>query len=93
MEDELREAIEYWNDFVNAMIEARDAWEVVQERALEGLSTEEAPTAFQRAISMFGKAKFTIAVPRMIDWVRMYKTWEELLVPKEDEVPEEETFE
>lgn len=93
MEDELREVAELWNDFVDSMIEARDLWEAINHLVLEGLSTEEAPVLFQKLISMFGKATFTVGIPRMIDWVRMYSTWEDLIIPLEEETKVEETEE
>jgi hypothetical protein len=98
---ELLPIIRLWNDFVRGMLQARDSWNELNEIALnQRPQLEDTPFPFQRAFSSFGKARFSVALPRFIDWSRMYNglDFEKLLVSLEevDEgllEPEEEIIE
>ena len=67
-------AAEKWNEFLDKIIEARELWGEYQEiRTLKGVNIEGLDVPSMRHMSStLHKAKFDIALPRLVDYWRRY---------------------
>ena len=91
-EKEERTSTDLWNEFIESLIRARDIWEEHRE-SLSGMNQSDLELAFSAKVlnvfSLFPKAKFGIAIPRLLDFARGYGGLEELIIREEKEEKEE----
>ncbi len=64
---------EKWNEFLDKMIEARGLWGEYQEmRIVEGMPKDLDVPSMRHMSSTLHRAKFDIALPRLVDYWRRY---------------------
>ncbi len=64
---------EIWNKFLDKMVEAREVWGEYQEiRIVEGLPKDLDTPSMRHMSSTLHRAKFDIALPRLVDYWRRY---------------------
>jgi len=92
VEAQRRKLVEKGNDFLNQMIEAKKTWEELVEMGSSEnrITVEDCPHKFQSLFAMYGNSEFNTAIPRMIDYVKMYGGFEIFLSEIEEEEEEEE---
>lgn len=87
-----KQPIDTWNDFITAMMKARDAWEIHKELAMQRQEVttidalgRELPIEALRCLGgTFNRAKFDIALPRLVDYWRRSGGLEALYFPVKD---------
>ncbi len=67
-------AAEKWNNFLDKMVEARESWaEYQEERIVKGISLDTLDVPSMRHMSSsLHRAKFDIALPRLVEYWRRY---------------------
>lgn len=91
-EREQEQLVRKWGRFINSMRRLEKDWENFVE-GVANLPREEVqslPLQVQKGLSMFGKSKFNVMLPRFVDFIRAFGGLEYLEVPKEEEKEEEE---
>lgn len=80
-----------WFRFIGSMKRLEHDWKLVNELA-ETMTRDEMqmlPIQVQKGITMFGRSKFTVMLPRFVDYMRTVGGLESLMMPKEIEEKEE----
>lgn len=74
-------AAEAWNEVIDSLIKTRELWEEYQEIRLQTGITEDLDTPSMRHMaSTLHRAKFDIALPRLVDYWRRYGGIEGLIM-------------
>lgn len=72
--EEIKECVEAWNDFVDALALTERAWKRVQDLGWEkgGTELQSLPPKAQKGYARHRKVKFNILLPRLVDHWRAY---------------------